>query len=164
MVCPKCGTIQSSGVSSGGERADASLSPEQTPPSTPQVEPGEEARELLVLVDEDIAELVAEIEALRIREQAAPLKLGCAIFGVFSAVVVVLALFSTIARPLFGSFVFYLILALVVVFGGLYKILPEVLGRAELSRLARKRAEIELTVSQLRTERERIERLGRLES
>src|SRR6516165_3328550 len=100
MVCAKCGAIQSSGVSSGGEGADASLNPEPAPRSTAQAEPGEAARELLGLVDEDIAELVAEVEALRIREQAAPLKLGCAVFGVFSAVIVVLALFSTVARPL----------------------------------------------------------------
>ena len=164
MVCAKCGAIQSSGVSSDGEGADASLAPLQTQPPTTQPKPGEAARELLAQVDEDIAGLVAEIEALRVREQAAPLKLGCAVFGVFSAVVVVLALFSTVARPLFGSWIFYLVLALVVVLGGLYRILPEMAGRAESSRLARQRAEIELTLSQLRIERERIERLERLES
>jgi cell division protein FtsB len=129
-----------------------------------QAKPGESAGELLELLDETIAELVAEIEALRIREQAAPLKLGCAVFGVFSVVVLVLALFATVARPLFGGFLFYFILALVVVLGGLYKILPEIVDRAELSRLARERAEIELTVSELRTQREHIESLARLES
>jgi hypothetical protein len=119
----------------------------------------EGAEELLGELDQNIDELVSQIEALRIREQAAPLELGCALFGVFTTVVLVLALFATIARSLFGGWVFYVVLAIVVL-AGMYKIAPKIIGRAQLRRLASKRAEMEFTLSRLRTERERVERLG----
>ena len=110
-------------------------------------------------LDQNIDELVSQIEALRIREQAAPLELGCALFGVFTTVVLVLALFASIGRSLFGGWVFYVVLAIFVL-AGMYKIAPKIIGRAQLRRLASKRAEMEFTLSRLRTERERVERLG----
>jgi hypothetical protein len=159
MVCANCGAIHNTSVSSDAQRADAS--PDSLPElhlKTARERLPEGAVELLGELDQNIDELVSEIEALRIREQAAPLEVGCALFGVFSTVVVVLALFATIARSLFGGWVFYVVLAIVVL-AGVYKVVPKIIERAELRRLARKRTEIEFTLSRLRTERERVERL-----
>jgi len=118
----------------------------------------EGAEELLAELDEKINELASEIEAIRIREQGAPLELGCALFSIFCVIITVLAVFATVARSYFGGWLFYLVLALAVL-AGLYRVAPRILGRVELPRLARKRAEIEATLERLRAERKRVESL-----
>jgi hypothetical protein len=118
----------------------------------------EGAEELLAEIDEKIDELASDIEALRSREQGVPLELGCAMFGVFTGVILVLAFFATVGRAYFGGWPFYLVLVIAIL-AGLYRIGPKIIGRAELPRLARKRAEMEVTLSRLRTERQRLESL-----
>src|SRR5262245_25711012 len=157
IACPTCGAIHNPDISSeselSGKPADSLLSVSVMAGVTP-----EEAQELLAELDEKIDELASEIETLRIREQGAPLELGCALFGIFCLIIVVLAMFATFARAYFGGWLFYLVLAIAVA-AGLYRIAPKIIGRAELPRLARKRAEIEATLARLRTERKRIESL-----
>jgi len=118
----------------------------------------EGAEALLAELDEKINELASEIEAIRIREQGAPLELGCALFGIFCVIIIVLAAFATVARSYFGGWLFYLVLALAVL-AGLYRVAPRIIGRVELPRLARKRAEIEATLERLRAERTKVESL-----
>jgi len=89
----------------------------------------EGAQELLAELDEKIDELASNIEQLRIREQSGPLELGCALFGVFCATIVVFAVFATVARSYFGGWVFYLVLAAVIL-AGFYRVVPKILGRA----------------------------------
>src|SRR5262249_15072108 len=158
IVCPDFGTTRNPGVSSASE---PSYKAPDSPPSMPlelSAAKPEGAEELLIELDEKIDELVSEIEALRIREQSAPLELGCALFGAFCVIIIVLAVFATVARSYFGGWLFYLVLALAVL-AGLYRIAPRIIGRAELPRLARKRSEIEATLERLRAERKRVESL-----
>ena len=154
VVCPACGAIWNRG---------AAITPELSAADSPAVlleqtkgAPLEGAQELLAELDEKIGELAADIEGLRSREQGAPLELGCALFGVFSIVILVLACFATIARPYFGGSVFYLVLAIAIL-AGLYRIAPKIIGRRDLTSLSRQRAEMEATLAKLKSERERVE-------
>jgi hypothetical protein len=63
--------------------------------------------DLMIALDDTIAEVGSEIEALKSRELGAPLELGCALFGTFCLAIVVLAVFSTVARRFFGGWIFY---------------------------------------------------------
>jgi len=119
-----------------------------------------EVEELLADLDEKIDEIASDIETLRSREQGAPLELGCALFGLFTIVILVLAFFATIARAFFSSWLFYLVLA-VAILAGLYRIGPKVIARSELPHLALQRAEMEASLSRLKLERQRLEALIR---
>ena len=115
-------------------------------------------QELLAELDERIAELASDIDALRSREHGAPLELGCALFGLFSLVILVLACFATVGRAYFGGWIFYIVLAMTVL-AGLYRLGPKLVARAELPRIGRNRTEMEATLARLRIERELLESL-----
>jgi len=158
IVCPNCGATHNPDISSGSDLSNKATDSAVSVPLMVSAAKAEGVEELLMELDEKIDELASEIEALRIREQGAPLELGCALFGVFFGIIVVLAVFATVARSYFGGWLFYLVLTLAILMG-LYKIAPKIIGRAELPRLARKRAEIEATLERLRAERKRVESL-----
>ena len=67
----------------------------------------------LAELDEEIAAAGSEIEAIKSKEQSAPLQAGCAFFGLFGLVIAVMAVFATVARGYFGGWLFYVALAAV---------------------------------------------------
>jgi len=119
-----------------------------------------DVEELLAELDEKIGEIASDIETLRSREQGAPLELGCALFGVFTVVILVLAIFATIARAYFGGWLFYLVLSGAIL-GALYRIAPKIIARSELPHWASQRADMEASLSRLKVERQRLEALIR---
>jgi hypothetical protein len=68
-------------------------------------------------LDEQIEELNSEIEALKSKEQGAPLQLGCAVFGIFFLAVLVIVFFMTIGINYFGKWPFYVSLTVIVGLG-----------------------------------------------
>jgi hypothetical protein len=68
----------------------------------------------LAELDEDIEKVREEIEVLKSNEQIAPLQVGCAFFGLFGFILLILALFATVWKNYFGGWVFYLSLATVI--------------------------------------------------
>ncbi|HYP29153.1 MAG TPA: hypothetical protein VE262_20755 [Blastocatellia bacterium] len=109
-------------------------------------------------LDGEIEALGAEIEAVRSREQAAPLQAGCAFFGVFLAVVFLLAFFATVARSYFGGWVFYLSLAAVLLFS-LARMRGKLVHPEQLERLRRERGQMEESLVRLESEREGLREL-----
>jgi len=155
LICPNCGPDTDLSIPSlpyQQDRGIANLSglPPQIPPDSPAT-----AQELLAELDEKIAELATDVEALKGQEQAAPLELGCALFGVFSLVILVLAFFATVGRAYFGGWPFYVVLAITVL-AGLFRTAPKLIRRSELPRIARKRTEMEATLARLKIERDRL--------
>ncbi len=61
----------------------------------------------LAEIDELIKETESEIESLRSKEQSAPLQKGCAFFGLFTSVILVIVLFMLLGRGYFGSWLFF---------------------------------------------------------
>jgi hypothetical protein len=108
----------------------------------------------LSLIEEDIESISSDIELIISKEQGAPLQLGCALFGIFGLVVVVLGLFSTVGRPLFGGWLFYLCLAavLLVAMKGFGKKLMSPLERKSL---AARRTRLRSLLEELQEERAR---------
>lgn len=157
IVCPTCGA-ESNPSKLPRERQDDSLVGDEVGVSVKPWPRPEGAEELLAELDEKIGELASDIEALRSREQAAPLELGCALFGIFGVIILVLALFATVGRAYFGGVIFYLVLVTAIL-AGVYRLAPKIISRAELRGIGRRRAEMESTLNRLRTERERLDRL-----
>ena len=107
----------------------------------------------------EIGELVesaeSEIENLRSREQSVPLQTGCAFFGLFLLVVVVMAVFMLVARSYVGSWLFYLSVALVIVLG-LMRIRRKLVSPEQLEDMRQARLQIEKGLAELLAERDRI--------
>lgn len=78
---------------------------------------GKRDKDLMAALDETIQEVGAEVEALKSQELGAPLELGCALFGTFGLIVLVLAAFTTVARRYFGGPIFYVSLLAVIALG-----------------------------------------------
>ena len=116
-------------------------------------------------IDELIEESEAEAENLRSREQSGPLQQGCAFFGLFMLVILVIAVFMLIGRGLVGSWLFYLSIVVVILLG-LARIRRKLATPEQLDVLRQERLEIEEDLTQLHAERERLkdlgDRLGRL--
>lgn len=106
----------------------------------------------LAEVDEEIEEVGSAIQELKSREQGVPLQIGCALFGIFGLVVAVFALFATVARSLFGSWLFYLVLAAVVLVG-LWRMRKKVTSSEKLNEIRNERVQLELKLVQLEEER-----------
>ncbi len=109
----------------------------------------------LAELDEVIEELSGQVEVIRSREQGAPLQLGCAVFGVFSLVLLVIALFMTVARPLFGEWIFYLALLAVVLLGA-KRVQRKLATRREVEQLREERLQREAALVDLEQERDRL--------
>ena len=118
--------------------------------------PGSQDRiDLIALLDEAISEVGSSIEETKSREVGAPLELGCAMFGVFGIVIIVLAIFSTVARQFFGGWVFYLVVAIVVL-AAVMRIRQKVLSTTQRSELRAHRTELEAELASLETQRKRL--------
>ncbi|HWC78216.1 MAG TPA: hypothetical protein VG778_12180 [Blastocatellia bacterium] len=122
------------------------------------IKPGESevsAEQLLAELDEAIEELTGEVETLRSREQAAPLQMGCSLFGLFFLAILVISIFMTVAKDYFGRWPFYLTLAVVLALG-VARMRQKVSTQAETQKLRDLRTELEKDISALEGERERI--------
>lgn len=114
----------------------------------------------LAELDEVIEDLSGQVEVIRSKEQGAPLQLGCAVFGVFTLVLLVFAFFMTVARSLFGEWVFYLALAAVVLLGA-KRVQLKLASRREVEQLREERREREIALADLEQERDRLRGLRR---
>jgi hypothetical protein len=109
----------------------------------------------LTEIEEAITEVSLEIESIKSREQSQPVQMGCAFFGLFTMVIIVIASFMFLGRAYFGGWLFYLaILAVVAI--GLFRIRRKLAGRAELESLAAERTRLEEGLTLLEAERTRL--------
>lgn len=106
----------------------------------------------LAELDQDVEEVRSAIQELKSREQAAPLQIGCGLFAIFGLVVVVLGLFATVARSLFGSWFFYFALAAVVLLG-VWRMSKKLTSSESLRQIRNERIQLELRLVQLEEER-----------
>ena len=102
-------------------------------------------------LDEQIERLTFEIDALRSREQGAPLQAGCTLFGIFCLAISAIAIFMTVGRSYFGRWPFYLTLAVVFLLG-LLRIRRSLAGD-EIASLRAQRASLEADLGALQTAR-----------
>jgi hypothetical protein len=109
-------------------------------------------RQELSDLDEHIAELNSEIEALKSKEQGAPLQLGCALFGIFFLAILVMTFFMTLGIKYFGKWPFYLSLAVIVGFG-LLRMRQKLPAPAEIERLRQTRDSLQNELASLEVER-----------
>jgi LSD1 subclass zinc finger protein len=109
-------------------------------------------------LDEIIEDLTAQVEVIRSKEQGAPLQMGCAVFGVFSLVLLVIAFFMTVARSYFGEWPFYLSLLVVVLFGA-KRMHRKLTSRVEVEKLREERQQREIALADLEDERDRLQKL-----
>jgi len=115
------------------------------------------ARRELNDLDERIAELNSQIEALKSKEQGAPLQLGCALFGIFFLVVLVMTFFMTLGIRYFGRWPFYVSLAVIVGLG-LLRMRQKLPAAEEIARLRQTRDSLENDLAGLETERSDLEK------
>ena len=118
-----------------------------------------ELRTAISELDEQIVEIKDRIEALRSSEQGAALQAGCAVFGVFGTIIVVLALFVTVGRAYFGHWIFYAALALVLIAAGA-RIRNRLLTKEQRRKLIEERRLLEEALARLEADRERLLDLG----
>jgi hypothetical protein len=156
VICPACGTAY--WIRRHGELLNLSE-------MWPDAEDSRRGHNAVALAESRLAEIdelveasQSEIEALRSREQSGPLQTGCAFFGLFLMVILVIAVFMLVARSYVGSWLFYLSVVLVI-FLGLVRIRRKLLSSEQLEGMREDRLEIERGVSELLAERERILRL-----
>ena len=109
-------------------------------------------------LDGYIAEASAEIEAIRSKEQGVPLQRGCALFGIFSLGVLVMAFFMTVGIDYFGKWPFYLSIAVVLGLG-LLRMRRRLATLDEIDSLRNARARLEADLSIIKGERERLQKL-----
>ncbi len=103
-------------------------------------------------LDETIAQVSEEIEVIRSREQAVPLQLGCALFGTFAFVIVIITLFMPLGREYFGGWFFYLTLAAAVLWS-VTRIRRNLERREEIARLNEERQRLEAALTYLESEK-----------
>jgi hypothetical protein len=113
----------------------------------------------LAEIEQLIEEAESEIESLRSREQSVPLQKGCAFFGLFTMVIVVIVLFMLLGKGYFGSWLFFAAVAAVILLG-LVRMRRKLAGSAQLEGLQEGRRAAEERLDELRAERERVLRLG----
>ena len=156
VICPDCGTAffvrEYKGTISLAaiDRKQAAGSPEQIGADDLAI-----VESRLTELDELIAEVGSDIEELRSREKSAPLRQGCAFFGLFLTALTVIAVFMLIARDLVGHWLFYLSLAAVVIFG-LARIRRKLARADQPERLRSERIDLEDGLARLEAERDRI--------
>ncbi|HWN99284.1 MAG TPA: hypothetical protein VNS63_08450 [Blastocatellia bacterium] len=112
-------------------------------------------QEALAELDELIDEVKADIEAVRAREQSAPLQMGCAAFGIFCLVLCVIAGFMLVGRSLVGGALFYLALILVTIIG-IARIRRKLKTEPSPATLRRDRLSLEETLAEFEAERSRL--------
>ena len=107
-------------------------------------------------LNEYMAELNSEIEALKSKEQGAPLQLGCGVFGIFFLAVLVITFFMTLGINYFGKWPFYLSLAVIVGLG-LLRMRRRLPDPAEIERLRQARDSLQNDLASLEVERRDLE-------
>jgi hypothetical protein len=122
------------------------------------VKAGEAIDLRLVEIDGFIEEAEAEIEELKSREQSAPLQIGCAFFGLFTTIIVLIALFMFLGKSYVGSWIFYTAIAAVIILA-FARIRKKLIGSAERERLRQRRIPIEAGIAQLQAEKARLNNL-----
>ena len=157
MICPGCATAY--WIRRHGDLINLS----EMWPDTADSRRGENAAAViesrLAEIDELMEEAESEIESLRSREQSAPLQRGCAFFGLFTSVIVVIALFMLVGRGYVGSWPFYASIAAVILFS-LARIRQKFVGSERYEELRQDRLRMETGLNQLKAERDRIQALG----
>jgi DNA repair exonuclease SbcCD ATPase subunit len=137
------------------------LSPAPRSPELSSSEP-EDAMEVIEArlseLDELMAEVGAEIEILKSRQQSAPLQKGCSFFGLFVLVITIIVLFMPLGRKYFGNWLFYLALAAVVIVG-IRRIRRRLQSPAQLEQLSDERLQLETGLAELEAERSRVIKL-----
>jgi hypothetical protein len=128
-------------------------------PRPARFEPEDVIRTRLAELDEMVEELQAEIEALRSRELSAPLQIGCSFFSLFIGVMVVLAASMLLGRSYFGSWIFYVCLAVVISLG-IVRLRRKLRTRVPAEEIRQERVGLEKTLSELLGERSRVQELG----
>jgi hypothetical protein len=151
VICPRCGATYES-------RDFGNLARFEGEPHSAGFEPEDVIKTKLAELDELIEGLQAEIEALRSRELSAPLQIGCSFFSLFIAVTIVLAASMLLGRSYFGSWVFYVCLAVVVLFG-VARLRRKLKERVPAGQIRRERLELEESLADLRRERDRVQHL-----
>jgi len=156
VICPACETAY--WIRRHGDLLNLS----EMWPDTDDARRGENAAAVvesrLAEIDELMESAEAEIENLRSRELSAPLQRGCAFFGLFIAVIVVIALFMLVARSYVGSWLFYASVAAVILLS-LARMRRKLASSGQLEELRQDRLQIEDDLAQLHAERERIQQL-----
>ncbi|HLG17066.1 MAG TPA: hypothetical protein VJH03_21580 [Blastocatellia bacterium] len=109
----------------------------------------------LAALDEEIARVSAEIDEAKSKEQSGPLHVGCGVFGIFWLVIVVIAVFMTLARSYFGGKLFYLSLAAVIVVGAL-RLRRRLTTRSQFDLLRTQRLRLQEQLDTLEAEREEL--------
>jgi hypothetical protein len=157
LICPGC--VTAFWVRRHGDLISLS----EISPDSLDSRKGEEAAAVvesrLAEIDELIEESESEVEALRSREQSGPLQRGCAFFGLFMMVILVIALFMLVARAYVGSWLFYLSIAVVILLG-LARIRRKLATSAQLEALRQERHHIEEGLTHLHAERDRLQDLS----
>lgn len=105
-----------------------------------------------------IEEVEDEIEVLRSREQSAPLHKGCAFFGLFMAIILVIILFMLLGRGYFGSWLFFIAISVAVLLS-LFRIRRKLAAPGNIEGLRAERLNAEQTLIQLRAEFDRSQQL-----
>jgi hypothetical protein len=113
-------------------------------------------RSYLAELDEEILELGLQVEDLKSREKGAPLRAGCAFFGAFFVVVLVLGTFATVGRSYFNGWFFYVVLAGAVVVC-LWRLRSKLFSSADLRALRLRRIDTEEVLAQVEAERKRVQ-------
>ncbi|MBI3652327.1 MAG: hypothetical protein HY231_15000 [Acidobacteria bacterium] len=112
----------------------------------------------LAEVTEDIEKVREEIEVLKSNEQIAPLQIGCAFFGMFGFLLLLLALFATVAKNYFGGWLFYLSIITVILLS-LLRMRRKLPDPQKLDYYRRERATLEAACAQLEAEKAQVEKL-----
>ncbi|HEX8183628.1 MAG TPA: hypothetical protein VF747_02720 [Blastocatellia bacterium] len=109
-------------------------------------------------LDEMIAEVGSEIEELKSKEQSAPLQKGCSFFGLFLLVIIIIVLFMPLGRRYFGNWLFYLVLAAVVLLG-VRRIRLRLQSPLQIKEISQDRRRLEDGLANLESERSRVLKL-----
>jgi hypothetical protein len=113
---------------------------------------------MLEETDEEIEALESDIESLRSREKAAPLQAGCALFGAFMAVILVIAIFMPLGRDYLGGWIFYLTIFIVLALSA-WRMRRRLVSRDERERFRHERERLQMALSEMVAERDRLHRL-----
>lgn len=109
-------------------------------------------------LDEDREKVSEEIEVLRSNEQVAPLQIGCAVFGLFCSLLLVMAFFATVGKNYFGTWWFYVSLAAVVLLSAL-RLRKKLTQPEKIEYFRQERARLKEALSALENERQRLQDL-----
>lgn len=102
-----------------------------------------------------LEEAESERDVLKSKEQSAPLQMGCAFFGLFMMIILLIALFMFLGKEYVGSWAFYTAIAGVLLLG-VARIRRKVIGPARREKLQCDRILIEDRLAELQTERRRL--------